>query len=77
MYSTYCLLNLDKGQFYRVSEILGCQVVDKIRHWNLEGPLNGGLIQLDGASIGKCDWAYLKEKPQNVIPNAFMEKHSY
>ena len=22
----------------------------------------------------KCDWAYLKEKPQNEIPNAFMEK---
>ena len=43
----------------------------------MEGPLNGGLIQLDGGSIGKCDWAYLKEKPENVIPNAFSEKRFY
>ena len=49
----YMLLNLDKGQFCQAGEILGCQVVDKIGHWNLEGPLNGGLIQLDGGSIGQ------------------------
>ena len=49
----YIFLNLDKGQLCQADEILGCQVVEKIRHWNLEGPLNGGLILLDGGSIGQ------------------------
>ena len=49
----YSLLNLDKGQFRRAGEILGCQVIDKIRHWNLEGPLNGELIMFDGGSISQ------------------------
>ena len=26
------------------------------------------------ALLVKCDWAYLKEKPQNVIPNAFRKQ---
>ena len=29
------------------------------------------------ALLVKCDWAYQKEKPQNVIPNAFREKLFY
>ena len=53
----YSLLNLDKRQLCWAGEILDeilCfQVLDKIRHWNLEGPLNRGWIQLDGGSIGQ------------------------
>ena len=33
----------------------GRQVIDKISHWNLEGPLNGGLIPIDGISFGIVD----------------------
>ena len=49
----YSLLNLDKGQLCRVGEKVDRQVIDKIRNWNLERPLNGGLIALDGVSIGQ------------------------
>ena len=34
----------------------------KIRHWNLEGPLNGGLIVLSGGSIGQVRLGLPKRK---------------
>ena len=39
----------------------GHQVIDKISHWNLEGPLNGGLIPLDGGSFGQV-WLGLPKR---------------
>ena len=37
--------------------------------------MNGGLIaSVMVALLVKCDWAYLKEKPHNVTPNAFRQQ---